>query len=140
MPKPVVVQFEITGSNGAALKRFYSGLFGWESDQRTRTTPNFSRTLSKETGLAGAIADSWDGGPGQVTVFVDVADLEATLVGAEELGGRVLPTAPRQGGPVEARGQYYDVPARGMRFAYVADPEGHVIGVAQGLQHALELF
>ena len=34
----------------------------------------------------------------------------------------------------------YEVAEAGISFSFVADPEGHVIGLSQGLQHALGAF
>jgi uncharacterized protein len=130
--KPKVVQFEITGRDNAALQRFYEGLFGWELQGRE----GYRRTSASETGLPGAVGstrsgpnggrdESWDGGGGQVTVYVEVADVRKSAATAEELGGTVI--APP-----------YDVPGRELTLAFIADPEGHVVGLAQGLQSAIE--
>jgi predicted enzyme related to lactoylglutathione lyase len=137
--KPTVVQFEITGNNGAVLHDFYAGLFGWET--RDTGTANYGRILSREAGLSGAIGESWDGGPGQLTIFVEVDDLEVALARAEELGGRVISAPPRaEHSKAEATGRYYQVASANIRFAFVADPAGHVIGLSQGLQRGLEAF
>ena len=132
MNKPTVVQFEITGRDAQALQHFYASLFGW--DMRGR--PGYERTSAAETGLPGAIGstrsgpnggrdDGWDGGSGQLTVYVEVADLKATLSAAEQLGGKIV--APM-----------YELPGRQLAVAFIADPEGHVVGVSQGLQRAIE--
>lgn len=76
-----------------------------------------------------------------MTILVEMADLEETLSLAEELGGTVIgASSGRAGQKAQWRGRYYEVPQAGIRFAYVADPEGHVVGLAQGLQRGLELF
>jgi predicted enzyme related to lactoylglutathione lyase len=125
MATATVVQFEITGRDGEALNRFYAGLFGWEM-QRTGT-PGYCRVVASETGISGAVGPSWDDGPGQVTVLVEVADLQETLSRAAELGGTSC-------------GKPHEVPQASLAFTYIADPEGHVIGISQGLQCALERF
>ena len=58
-----------------------------------------------------------DGGAGWVTFYVSVADLDATLAKAVDLGGSVV--APKFS------------PAPETWLAMVADPEGHVIGLSQ---------
>jgi predicted enzyme related to lactoylglutathione lyase len=132
MDKPKIVQFEITGRDSAGLQRFYKSLFGWEMQGR----PGYGRTAASETGLPGAVGgtrsgpnggqdEEWDGGPGQVTFYVEVPNVHESVATAEQLGGRVI--APP-----------YDVPGRQLTLAFVADPEGHVVGLSQGLQSAIE--
>jgi predicted enzyme related to lactoylglutathione lyase len=125
MPTPTVVQFEITGRDGDALSRFYARLFGWEMQETG--TPGYYRVVANDMGISGAVGPSWDGGPGQVTVLVEVADLQETLSRAEALGGTRC-------------GEPHEVPKAGLTFTYVTDPEGHVVGLAQGLQRALAQF
>ena len=132
MEKPTIVQFEITGKDAGAQQHFYASLFGWEMHGR----PGYERTRAAETGLPGAIGstrsgpnggrdEGWDGGSGQLTVYVEVADLPATLSAAEKLGGKIV--AP-----------LYEVPGRQLAVAFIADPEGHVVGLSQGLRRAIE--
>jgi predicted enzyme related to lactoylglutathione lyase len=135
MRKPHVVQFEITGKDSAALHRFYASLFGWEL-QEARPGSSYKRTSASETGVPGAIGTTrsgpnggqeaaWDGGPGQVTVYVEVPDVRESVSTAERLGGKLI-AAP------------YDVAGRQLTVAFIADPEGHVVGLSQGLQGAME--
>jgi predicted enzyme related to lactoylglutathione lyase len=56
------------------------------------------------------------GGAEMVTFFVGVEDMDASLAAAKKLGGRVVQE------PV-------GVP--GVTFALIADPQGHVVGLAQ---------
>ena len=132
MEKPKVVQFEITGKDSASLQRFYEGLFGWELQGRA----GYRRTSASETGLPGAVGstrsgpnlgrdEDWDGGAGQVTIYVEVLDVHESVAMAERFGGRVIASP-------------YDVPGRALTLAFVADPEGHVIGLSQGLEKAIE--
>ena len=132
MEKPKVVQFEITGRDGTGLQQFYEGLFGWELQGRA----GYRRTSASETGLPGAVGstksgpnlgrgEGWDGGAGQVTIYVEVFDLRESIAMAERLGGKVIASP-------------YDVPGRELTLAFIADPEGHVIGLSQGLEKAIE--
>jgi uncharacterized protein len=137
MNKPLVVQFEITGRDAGRLHRFYRNLFGWHlQDTPGGHSAGYKRTSAAETGLPGAIGPTrsgpngareqdWDGGSGQLTVYIEVDDIEETLSQAEKLGGKVV--AP-----------LYDVPGTPLRVAFIADPEGHVIGLSQGLQNAIK--
>ncbi len=56
------------------------------------------------------------GGPDLVTFFVGVDDINTVIAQAARLGGRVV-QEPRQ--------------APGVSFALIADPQGHVVGLAQ---------
>lgn len=137
MTKPQVVQFEITGRDAERLHSFYADLFGWQLQSTPGGhTSTYRRTSAGETGLPGAIgptrsgpnatrAEGWDGGSGQLTVYVEVDDLDQTVMQAEKLGGKVM-------SPV------LDVPERQLKLVFIADPDGHVIGLSQGLRGALK--
>jgi predicted enzyme related to lactoylglutathione lyase len=122
MAKPAVVQFEVTGKDSATLKRFYGILFGWEMHE-SPVTPGYFRVEADEPGIPGGIGPSQNGEVGWVTFFVEVDDLQAHLSRAEELGGTIV-------GPPK------EVPQAGLTFAFVADPEGHVVGITHGLRRA----
>ena len=137
MNEPVVVQFEITGRNPGRLHSFYRSLFGWQlQDTPGGQTGDYKRTSQEETGVPGAIGPTrsgpnaarepdWDGGSGQLTVYVEVEDIGEAVSQAEKLGGRVV-------SPV------HEVPGKPLKVAFIADPEGHVLGLSQGLQSALK--
>jgi predicted enzyme related to lactoylglutathione lyase len=142
MARAAVVQLEITGRASAQLQHFYAGLFGW--DLQTTGTSDYARILPGESGMPGAVGGSWDSGPGQVTVYIELPDLQEALSLAEQLGGTVRDGACE---PVEGRvpqwlpeRRVYEVPEAGLSFAFVADPEGHVIALSQGRQAALGQF
>jgi len=60
-----------------------------------------------------------------LTVYVEVEDIEEALSQAEKLAGKVV-------SPV------HEVPGKQLKVAFIADPEGHVLGLSQGLQNALK--
>ena len=64
--------------------------------------------------IPGGISPTQGGEP-LVTVFAGVADVQATLDRAVELGGRIVQPAQK-------------VP--GVTFGLFADPQGHIIGVS----------
>jgi uncharacterized protein len=114
MGKPVV-HFEVVGSDGAALRRFYGELFDWNS-QEAPGPMDYGLIDAADAGIAGGIGGLPDG-PGHVTFYVQVPDLQAALDRVEELGGRtVMP--PEQAGPAE--------------IAHFADPQGQVVGLVKG--------
>ena len=119
MKTPAVVQFEITGNDSAALKRFYALLFGWQMREST-ITPGYHVVEASGGGIPGGIGNGRDGASGQLTFYVEVDDLEENLYYAEALGGTVV--APP-----------HEIPQLGITFALFADPEGHVVGLAKGM-------
>jgi predicted enzyme related to lactoylglutathione lyase len=114
MPNPVV-HAEIRSQDPDATRAFFGELFGW-------TYPNEGELPGYtfvETGVPDALytAISPRQGDGDlVTFFVGVDDIDASLAATRRLHGRVVQE------PVS-------VP--GVTFALIADPQGHVVGLAQ---------
>jgi predicted enzyme related to lactoylglutathione lyase len=118
MAKPAVAWFEVTGTDGAALQRFYGELFEWPI-QDAGDGSGYGLVAAAEKGIGGGIGAAQGGGPGRVTFYVEVDDPAAFLARAEQLGGKtVVP-------PTE-------IPQYGLTFAMFADPEGHVVGLSKG--------
>ena len=115
-----VVYFEVVAKDPQRIRSYFSALFGWEIDAGDNEL-NYSmveRDTNKDgVGIAGGIGAAQGGYDGHATFYVQVDDVEAALARAEELGGRRLmgPRAILGGGTV---------------IGYLADPEGHVIGVS----------
>jgi predicted enzyme related to lactoylglutathione lyase len=118
MATPAVAWFEVTGKDGAGLQRFYGGLFDWEV-QDSGGDSGYGLVQAAENGIGGGIGASQDGGPGQVTFYVEVDDPAAYLERAEQLGGQTI-MAPTE------------IPDLGLTFAFFTDPEGHVVGLSKG--------
>jgi uncharacterized protein len=110
-----MIHFEIVGKDAGALQKFYSGVFDWNLN--TDNPGGYGMTSPEDTGVVVGIGASQDGGAGHVTGYVTVADVEATLNRAAELGGRVIMPKFSPGG--------------GATLGLFADPEGHVIGLTQ---------
>jgi predicted enzyme related to lactoylglutathione lyase len=117
-----VVHFEVMGNDAAALRSFYSDLFGWkinvdENLQYGMIDPADNPPGGSESsGIGGGIGEMPEGQPGYATFYVDVPDVEASLAQAEKLGGtRVM-------GP--------ETVMEGLVIGLFTDPEGHLIGVA----------
>lgn len=115
--KNPVVHFEVLGRDASALRRFYSDAFGWTLGPPDGSPMEYSMVTAGEGGIAGGIGKTPEG-PGHVTFYVGVADLEASLQQVEKLGGRTVQP------PVQ-------VPD-GVSFALFTDPEGHVVGLLKG--------
>ncbi len=85
MGQPVVM-FEIMGTDGGALRSFYTELFGWDIDADNPMNYGFVEPTSTK-GIGGGIGVLPEGYPGHVTFYVEVPDVEEALTRAESLGG-----------------------------------------------------
>ena len=113
-PGAPVDWFEILGQDQARSQRFYTEVFGWQA-----AGSGGYAMMSTGTGIQGGIGaaefGSW------ATVYASVADVEAVLASAEQLGGgRVYgPT------PVDDH----------MQTGALRDPAGNVFGVYHHAPH-----
>jgi uncharacterized protein len=112
-----IVHAEIRSSDPDATRAFFGELFGW-------TYPGegaFPGYTFVETGVPGALHTAispLQGDTDLVTFFVDVEDMADSIANATRLGGRVVQEP---------------VTVPGVAFALIADPQGHVVGLAQQL-------
>jgi predicted enzyme related to lactoylglutathione lyase len=124
MPQPVV-HFEVVGQDPTRLRTYFSELFGWQFDVPSPvaeevSAPNdygFVDLITSEdgTGIRGGVGGG-SGYESHAVFYVGVADVEAALRRAEELGGtRVM-------GPARS--------PNGLVVGHFTDPEGTLIGVA----------
>ena len=112
MPSPVV-HFEIRSADPDATRAFFGELFGWTFADGG--IPGYSYVI---TGIEGALPGGispLQGGAPLVTFFVGVQDVAATLDAAVARGGTIIQLAT-------------SVP--GVTFGLLADPQGHVVGLA----------
>jgi predicted enzyme related to lactoylglutathione lyase len=117
---------EVVGKDGERLNCFFSDLFGWETAE-VAPGSHYGVMDASPHGIGGGIGPSQQG-PGHVTFFVEVENLEATLRDVERLGGK------RIAGPINFPDKRPSAGGRGsVNFAYFADPEGHVIGLCKGI-------
>jgi predicted enzyme related to lactoylglutathione lyase len=106
-----VVHFEIGCRDSAATQQFYSKIFGWQIHV---AGPAAMIDTGGAGGINGHISALGHEPFNYVTVYVQVDNIEAHLAKAQELGGK------RIVGPIE-------IPTGS--FAWMADPEGTVIGL-----------
>ena len=108
-----VVHAEIRSTDPDATRVFFSELFGW-----TYSDGAYPGYTFVDTGVEGALPTAispLQGDADAVLFFIGVDDVEATLRQAEALGGRTVQSAQH-------------VP--GVTFGVLADPQGHLVGVA----------
>jgi uncharacterized protein len=116
-----VVHFEVIGKDGAALRSYYSDLFGWQIDADNPMNYGIvqrdGNVSADGSGIGGGVGQGPNGYGGHVTFYIEVPDVEAALAKAESLGGtRVM--GPEQIMDTVELGQF-------------TDPEGHLIGVVK---------
>lgn len=108
-----VVHFEIGGRDSAKTQAFYSKLFDWEI---TQAGPAANINTGGAGGINGHITALGHEPYNYVTVYVQVDDIQTYLDKAKALGGKTLIPA---------------VPIPTGKFAWLADPDGNLIGLLQ---------
>ena len=121
-PKPDVgdghvAWFDITTTDLAKSKPFYTGLFGWEF-----TSVKGYENLAAEIVLGGKPIGTLRKAEGQISpydgvVYIQVKDLAASCAKAKELGGTIVPGFP------------FDLTDDRGAIGLVVDPAGHPIGM-----------
>ncbi len=111
-----IVHWEIQGKEPEKLRAFYAEMFEWS--MHAGPIESITNIDAGEGGpLPGPGGHLQPGDAPHVALYVQVADIRASMKQAEELGGRAI------GGPI-------DVPG-GPTVARIADPEGNEIGLVQ---------
>ena len=108
-----VVWFEVLGNDGGELRKFYGNLFGWTFNEME--SMDYGMIDANGKGIPGGVGKAPQG-PGWVTFYVEVDDIEAAVTRATEGGGKVLMPVTR---------------LPDTTIAVFADPEGHPIGLSQ---------
>lgn len=107
--------FELTTTDTDGAKKFYTSLFGWETEDMEMGDMDYTVWNVAKEGVGGlmCIPPQEEGQLPAWGVYVTVGDVDATAAKAKEMGGKVLmpPT---------------DIPTVG-RFCVLQDPQGAVI-------------
>jgi uncharacterized protein len=114
MGRPVV-HFEIASPNLERASDFYRDLFDWQVGDEEIDGYRLVRT--GERSIGGGLLRAPEGIFPYVTIYVAVDDLQATLLRAEDLGGKMV---------VEPM----PIPDVGS-FAMFQDPDGVMIGIIE---------
>jgi predicted enzyme related to lactoylglutathione lyase len=105
------------GGEATELETFYCELFGWNINSNNPMKYGVVDTGGAPGGINGGVGPAKDGNK-RVSIYVQVADLQATLDHAERLGGKtILPPSEVPGGP---------------KLALFADPAGNMTGLLLG--------
>jgi predicted enzyme related to lactoylglutathione lyase len=110
-----IVHAEIRSADPDATRTFFGEVFGWTYPQEG-DLPGYTFVDTGDPNALYTAIGPLQGGTDLVTVFVGVDDMAASLAKATAHGGRVV-QEPQQ------------VP--GVTFALIADPQGHIVGLAQ---------
>ena len=116
MPSPIV-HAEIRSSDPDATRAYFGDLFGWTYPQEG-AYPGYTFV---DTGVPDSLYTAispLQGDADLVTFFVGVGDIKETMAQAVKLGGRVVQEP---------------ASAPGVLFGLIADPLGHIVGLAQQL-------
>lgn len=108
-----VIHFQIMGTNGVALQKFYEQVFQWEY----APSPADTYKLVRNGGIGGGIGECPKGKANGVTFYVEVPDIDAVLKKIQGLGGAHV------SGP--------DQVPNGPRIAMFRDPQDNLIGLVQ---------
>lgn len=116
-----VVWFEIGGKNGGKTRDFYSKLFNWDFQFMPGMDDYGMINPEGDKVIGGGVGSTQPGVPPYVTIYIQSTDLAADCKKAEALGGKVVlpPT---------------EIPGGMGSFAWIADPDGVVVGVHKGGQ------
>jgi predicted enzyme related to lactoylglutathione lyase len=117
MPNPII-RWQIVSPEPDAAARFYQRLFGWELSNANAM--GYRELKTGTTSKAPVEGGIWPSPPGQgpfVQLFIDVADVDACVLKAQELGAKVIvPTS---------------VLPDGDTMAVLSDPTGLPFGVCR---------
>lgn len=105
-----IVHFDIAGPDEGPLREFYTGLFGWESKS---AGPGYTLLGTPSGSPDGAIVES---DRSSLVVGIAVADLDAVLAAATDVGGSVTMPATDNGWVTKAQ---------------VEDPAGNTVTLIQ---------
>ena len=120
-----IVHFEIPAKDVKRASAFYNSAFGWNMIEvpgmnywSIITTPSNQEGRPDSPGaINGGMGEKGKTAPQEVTVTINVADIDAALANVTRLGGRM-------------KGEKSVVGEMGIA-AYFEDPEGNIIGLWQ---------
>jgi predicted enzyme related to lactoylglutathione lyase len=112
MSKRSIVHIEIPAADRKASAKFYSSLFGWE----TQHVDEMNYSMFESGNIGGGYPEISDNSPaGQVVVYIDSPDIDADLRNIEKAGGKTV--MPRT-----------EIPGFGW-FALFNDPVGNTLAL-----------
>lgn len=117
MSNHTIVHIEFSANDREKAAKFYTELFGWKVEQFPEM--NYA-TFDDGKGLGGGFNPVTAENPaGTVRAYVQSDDIEADLVRAEKLGGKITQ-------------HKMEIPMTGW-FGFFADPTGNIVGLYTAL-------
>lgn len=132
-----VVHFEMHGADAQKLGKFYSELFGWQ----TQYTPEMSYVTvdtASGSGINGGIGDNPEA-TAKTTVYIEASDLDAKLEEIQSLGGKTL-SPPIEIPNIVTFAMFQDPQGNAVGLVMSADPGQDVPGVSAGSNPPLDWF
>jgi predicted enzyme related to lactoylglutathione lyase len=117
-----VMWFEVLGTDGGKLRKFYGDLFGWTFDVIPQIDYGVAKT-GDTRGIPGGVGPAYPGTTSWVTFYTETPDVAASLAKAQALGGKVV--MPRTEMPDVTLGIF-------------EDPEGHTLGLVEARKPAAQ--
>ncbi len=115
---PPVDWFEIMGSDGKGLAKFYTDAFGWELKDSGATDFDYFMMDPQPKGSPGAVGSTPDKQPA-IRFYAGVDDLQKTLDKAEGLGAKTIMEPSKV--------------AEETEIAIFVDPQGNAFGLYKGM-------
>jgi predicted enzyme related to lactoylglutathione lyase len=112
---------DVAGTDLAASRAFYTGLFGWEAEDLGEEAGHYTMFRLNELDVAALGPQQDPGIPPHWSVYLASDDVDTTVKQAEHAGATVVVPP-------------FDVFDQG-RMAVVADPTGATFGIWQGKEH-----
>lgn len=109
-----VMWFEVLGTDGGKLRRFYGDLFGWKFDVIPQI--DYGIVKGNDRGIPGGVGTAPPAMRSWVTFYTETPDVTASLTKAQALGGKIV--MPRTVMPDVVLGIF-------------EDPEGHTVGLVE---------
>ncbi len=117
-----VMWFEVLGTDGGKLRKFYGDLFGWTFDVIPQNDYGLAKT-GDPRGIPGGVGSAYSSTRSWVTFYAETPDVTASLTKAQALGGTIV--VPRTVMPDVVLGIF-------------EDPEGHPIGLVEATATAAQ--
>jgi len=116
MPNPVV-HFEFISPEAPKLQKFFGEVFGWKINADNPMNYGMVDTGVTDHGIQGGIGAPSAIGQAHVAIYIEVADIDATLAKVSAAGGKIV--MPKMSIP------------NGPTLAQFTDPAGNIVGLTQ---------
>jgi predicted enzyme related to lactoylglutathione lyase len=110
---------EIPADDVARARKFYEGVFGWETSEMEQYPNYFLFSFGSIERAGGAIGVRNESTGPQLRLYISVDSIDATLPKVAALGGRIV--EPKT-----------DIPGQGW-YAVIDDTEGNQLGLYENL-------